>query len=383
MATKRDYYEILGVNKNASEDELKKAYRKLAMKFHPDKNPDNKEAEIKFKEVSEAYEVLKDPQKRAQYDRFGHAGISGSSGFGGGAGFDFDLSDALRNFMRDFGGFDFGFGGFDDFFSERRGAASHGRRGEDLKVSMSLTLKEIQAGVEKKLKIKKYISCDSCHGSGSSSGQLSTCSTCQGTGQVKQVSNSMFGRFVNVTTCPSCHGEGKVATSPCKVCHGQGRTETSQTISVKIPAGVAEGNYLTLKGQGNAGIHGGINGDIIVIIKEKEDKLFVRHGNDIIIKLNLNLWQAVLGDKVKIPTLDGNVMLQIPPGTQPGKILRLKNKGIPELRGRGTGDFLIIISCYIPEKISSEGRKILEQMKDIKDFNHLGSKEFIEKIQDV
>ncbi|RMF64398.1 MAG: molecular chaperone DnaJ, partial [Calditrichaeota bacterium] len=329
--TKRDYYEVLGVRRDASPDEIKKAYRKLAMKYHPDRNPGDKRAEESFKEVAEAYEVLRDPQKRERYDRFGHSGLGG--GFEG-FGFDFDLGDALRTFMSE----SFGFG---DFFGmgRRSGSRSRVRRGADLQLKLKLTLEEIATGVKKKLKVKKWVRCDACNGTGGSEPDAyMTCLQCHGAGEVRQVSQSLFGQFVNITTCPRCNGEGRVLKSPCKKCGGDGRVHGESIITVDIPAGVATGNYLTIRGEGNVGPRGGPAGDVIVLIEEQEHEYFERHGDDILYNLVLSFSQAALGDEVEVPTLNGKAKLTIQPGTQMNKILRMRNKGIPRLHGHGRGD---------------------------------------------
>ncbi len=381
MANKKDYYEILGIERNATEEELKKAYRRLAMKYHPDKNPNDKNAEQMFKEISEAYEVLKDPEKRSKYDRFGHAGISGG-GFDGMNGF--DVNDALRNFMRDFGGFDFGFGGFEDLFggSSRAREQTQARKGEDLKVAVELTLQEIATGCEKKIKIKKYASCDTCNGSGSANNQFNTCATCNGAGQVKNVSRSLFGQFVNITTCPTCQGRGKIPASPCSKCHSTGRIETYQTISVSIPTGVSEGNYIPIKSQGNSGIQGGPAGDVYVFIKEKKDPVFRRQGDDVMVEVRLTVWQALLGDKIKVNTLQGPVMVPIPPGTPAGKILRLRGKGIPHLHSSNAGDQLILIDIFIPEKISGKAKQLIEQLKEFPEFENFQGESAFSRLKD-
>ncbi|MBP7459831.1 MAG: molecular chaperone DnaJ [Candidatus Delongbacteria bacterium] len=383
MPTKRDYYEVLGVDRQATESDIKKAYRKLAMQYHPDKNPGDKQSEHQFKEVTEAYEVLKDADKRAKYDRFGHAGLSGAGGFSGG-GMDMDLSEALRSFMQDFGGLDFGFGGFEDIFGGGRSSRSSQSqpRGEDLKVAIDLTLEEIATGVEKKIKIKKYVTCDECQGTGSRNKQFSTCQTCRGSGKIQNISKSIFGQFINVTPCPTCNGTGKIPSNPCQRCGSTGRIETTIPLTIPIPAGVSEGNYIPLKGQGNVGPHNGPAGDIIILIREKSDPVFQRRGDDVIYELRLTIWQAILGDKIKIPTLTGPVMLQIPAGTQPGKILRLKNKGIPHLHKNTQGDQLVAIDVYIPEKISSEARKLTEQLKDFPEFQEIKGSSYFSRFKD-
>jgi len=354
--TKQDYYDVLGVGRSADADELKKAYRKLAMQYHPDRNPGDKEAEEKFKEAAEAYEVLSDPSKRQQYDRFGHEGLKGGAGGFGGFGFDFDLSSALRTFME-------GFGGFDDFFGggtqRRRGPA----KGSDLQLRLRLTLKELAAGVEKKLKIKRMNRCEACDGTGAADPEkVVTCSTCNGTGQVRQVSRSILGQFVNVSPCPTCRGRGSVVQEPCRECHGKGIRAEQAQIHVKIPAGASEGNYVTLSGQGNAGPHGGPAGDVHVFIQEEEDPRFTRHGDDVLYDLHVSFTQAALGDTVEVPTITGKAKLQIDAGMQPGTVLRMKGKGIPHLHGRGVGDQLVRIQVWVPKKVSKESRDLLKKL---------------------
>lgn len=323
--TKRDYYEVLGVNRDASEEEIKKAYRKLALECHPDRNPGNKQAEERFKECTEAYEILRDPQKRSRYDQFGHAGLREAAGF---EGFDFttfDLSDALRAFMRDFGGFG---SVFDEFFGTNTRQTRRGyHKGQDLQIRLKLSLEEIATGVEKKIKLKRLQKCDQCNGSGAEKGtSKSMCPKCEGTGQIRRVSRSLLGQFVNVSPCNYCDGEGMVIDKPCPVCRGEGRVEGVSNISVKIPPGVTTGNYIPIRGAGNAGPRGGPSGDVIVLIEEEEHPVFIRHGDDIVHEMLISFTQAALGDEITVPTLDGNVNLKIPSGTQPGKIFRLREK---------------------------------------------------------
>jgi molecular chaperone DnaJ len=354
---KRDYYEVFGINRDASDEEIKKAYRKLAMEYHPDRNAGNKEAEEKFKEAAEAYEILSNPEKRQVYDQYGHDGLKG--GFGGG-GFDFDLSDALRTFME-------GFGGFGDFFGTSRGRSGRSgqRVGSDLQVRLALTLEEIATGVTKTIRIKRLVTCERCGGSGAeSSHDVTTCQMCQGSGEIRQVSRSIFGQFVNVSTCPTCHGEGQTISTPCKTCRGEGRDRKDEEVKIRIPAGVATGNYLTRRGEGNKGPRNGPAGDLVVLIEEKEHPHFERHGDDVLYNLPVGYSQLVLGDDIEVPTLDGKVKLKIPNGTQSGKIFRLKGKGIPELNGFKHGDQLVQVSLYTPEKISSDEKKLVEELAE-------------------
>ncbi|UCF04450.1 MAG: molecular chaperone DnaJ [bacterium] len=361
--TKRDYYEVLGVGRDTSPDDIKKAYRKLALKYHPDKNPGNKEAEEKFKEATEAYEVLRDQEKRAQYDQFGHAGVSGAGagGFGGFGGF--DLSDALRAFMRDFGGF----GGFEDFFGT--GATSRGRggrrvsRGKDLQVRLKLKLREVATGVTKKIKVNRMITCTSCSGSGAEkSSSKETCPTCHGTGELRHVSRSLFGQFVNITPCTTCGGEGAIIKDPCPECSGTGRVKGSKSVEVKIPGGVSTGNYISLEGQGDVGPRGGPAGDLIILIQEVEDEVFERHGFDVLCDLPVSFSQLALGARVEVPTLDGKAALKIPPGTHSHKIFRLKGKGIQRLHSYGRGDQLVRLVAWTPQNIGKAERQCFEEL---------------------
>ena len=360
--TKRDYYEILGVGRTATKEELKKAYRKLAMQYHPDRNPDNKEAEEKFKEAAEAYEILSNDEKRSNYDRFGHNGVKG--GFGS-SGFT-DINDIFSHFSDIFGGSSI----FDDFFgggSQR----THRRRtkgtpGSDLRVNLKLTLEEIATGTTKKIKIKKYVMCDVCNGSGAEGGtSLKTCPSCNGTGEIKQVSRSIFGQFVNITTCHNCHGEGTVIDSPCRKCHGEGRVMEEALITIDVPAGVHEGSYMTLRGQGNAGKRGGEPGSIIVVFEELQHEYFTREEDDIIYNLFITYPQAVLGSEVEVPTLTGKAILKIDAGTQPGKFLKMKGKGIKHLNAHGTGDEIVKINVAVPRKVNSKEKELLKQLSEL------------------
>ena len=362
---KRDYYEVLGVGKSASPDEVKKAYRKLAVKHHPDKNPGDKSAEERFREATEAYEVLKDEVKRSRYDQFGHAAVeSGGAGFRGFGGF--DLSDALRAFMGDFGS-DSAFSDLFGFGGVRRGRSSRGggARGSDLQVRLNLTLEEIQSGVRKKIKVRRKDACPTCGGTGSRSGRKSTCSQCGGMGRVRHVSNSLFGQMVQETACPACHGEGTTVADPCRSCGGSGRHTTETTVAVEIPPGVAEGNYISVPGKGDAGTHGGPVGDLIVLIGEKKHDFFERHGIDVFCTVDVSFSEAALGTAKTIPTLGGKVSLKIPAGTQSESILKLRGKGIPVLHGGQQGDQLVSIQLRTPQKLTREQCKLFERLGEL------------------
>ena len=381
MTTPRDYYEILGVSRDASPEDVKKAYRKLAMQYHPDRNKGDATAEEKFKEVGEAYAVLSDPDKRARYDRFGHAMSSmpgaGAGGFGG---FEFDLSDALRQFME--GGF---FGGSPFGRGAGRSGGTTRVRGNDLQVRIPLTLEEVATGVKKRLRVKRLATCDECSGSGSRKGTtLKTCATCNGKGEVRQVSNTILGQFVNIQTCPQCHGEGKMVTDPCPKCKGDGRVREETEISVDIPAGVAAGQYLTLRSEGNAGPRGGSSGDLIAIIEEKQHEHFVRDGSNVLYPLTLTIPQLVLGDEVEVPTLTGRARLKIEPGTEPGKILRMRGKGLPSLNGHRTGDELVEIMVHVPSRLTARERELLQELKKSENFREApASKGFFDRMKET
>lgn len=362
---KRDYYEILGIQKTASLDDVKKAYRKLAMQYHPDRNPGNKDAEEKFKEATEAYEVLSDQDKRSRYDRFGHEGVRQGADFHDWA--NTNPNDIFSVFNDIFGG---GFGGsiFDDFFggsarTRSHAGASAGERGGDLKISAKLTLEEIGTGVEKKVKIKRQEKCQTCSGSGAKSGSgSSNCPTCGGTGEIRRATRTMFGQFVNIVQCSTCGGSGKIIKDPCPTCGGAGRVNGESTIKIKIPAGVGDGNYLTLRGEGNAGRRGGPSGDLIVVIEEAQHEHFKRDGDDIIFELDLSFPEAALGSEIEVPTLTGRAKLKIEPGIQSGKILRMREKGLPHLNGYGKGDQLVAINIFTPTKLSSKDKELLKEL---------------------
>ncbi|GAB7088499.1 molecular chaperone DnaJ [Marinifilum fragile] len=361
--SKRDYYEVLGVSKSASEAELKKAYRKKAIQFHPDKNPDNKEAEEKFKEAAEAYEVLSNPEKRQRYDQFGHAGMGGAAGGGFGGGM--NMEDIFSHFGDIFGGGSFFGGGFGG------GGRSSRRvnRGSNLRVKVKLTLKEIAEGVEKKIKVKKYVECNSCNGSGAKDGSsFSTCSTCNGSGQVTRIQNTILGQMQTSSTCPSCNGEGKMITNKCTSCAGEGIVRDEEVISINIPAGVAEGMQLSVSGKGNAARRGGINGDLLILIQEEEHPELVRDENDLLYNLFISIPDSILGTAVEIPTIENKVKVKIDGGTQPGKILRLRGKGLPDVNGYGRGDLLVKINVWVPNNVSKEEKKVLEKLQNSESF---------------
>ncbi|HSR17376.1 MAG TPA: molecular chaperone DnaJ [Ignavibacteriaceae bacterium] len=365
MAAKRDYYEILGVNRNASKEELRKAYRKLAMQYHPDRNPNNKDAEEKFKEAAEAYEVLNDDEKKSRYDRFGHEGVRGG---GYSPGFN-DVNDIFSHFSDIFGGssiFDDFFGGSQRTRSRRR---TSGTPGSDLRITLKLTLEEIAAGVAKKVKVKKQIKCDQCGGSGAEPGSSTkTCPVCQGTGEVKSVSRSVFGQFVNITQCNNCNGEGVVVDVPCKKCQGEGRNTDESTVKINVPPGVHEGSYMTLRGEGNAGKRNGPAGDIIVVFQELPHEYFVRDGDDIVYDLYISFPDAALGVEVEVPTLTGKALLKIDPGTAPGKLLKMRDKGIRHLNQGGSGDQIVKVNVEVPKKLSSKEKELLKELAQSPNF---------------
>ena len=383
MANKRDYYEVLGVDKNADDSTIKKAYRKLAMQFHPDKNPDDKAAEEKFKEASEAYEVLSDPEKKKLYDQYGHAGVE--SAFGG-QGFDWGNFTHFDDLNDIFGG---GFSSiFETFFGGGFGGGGRSRqqanRGEDLQIELSLTLKEIASGIEKKIKIGVKEACDKCNGTGSADGKTETCSQCRGTGQVRQVRQSLFGQMQTVSECPSCRGEGKIIKNRCAKCYGEGRMGKVNEIKVKIPAGVEEGQYIRLRGQGNVGPRSGSRGDILVLIHEKQDDQFERHGRDLYLKYPISFSQAALGDEVIVPTLQSSVKMKIPAGTQSGRIFRLKGQGLPTLHSSyGTGDLLVEIIVVTPQRLHKDETELFNRLKEFDSRRELKpGKSFISKLRD-
>jgi molecular chaperone DnaJ len=360
---KRDYYEVLGVSKNASKEEIKKAYRKQALKYHPDKNPGDKKAEENFKEAAEAYEVLSNDEKRARYDRFGHAGMSGAgNGFGGGG---MTMEDIFSSFGDIFGD---AFGGFGGFGGSRR-AGRRTNKGSNLRVKVKLNLHEIATGAEKKIKVTKYDTCNSCGGTGAAdSHSTSTCPTCRGSGHVTRVANTMLGQMQTTSVCPSCGGEGKTITKKCPACYGEGIVQKEDIIKINIPAGVGKGMQMTVSGKGNAPRRGGVYGDLLVVIDEEEHPDLIREGNDLIYNLFISIPDAILGTHVEVPTVDNNVKIKIEPGTQPGKILRLRGKGLPEVNGYGRGDLLVNVNVWIPKNMTREEAKIVEKFKESTSF---------------
>ena len=367
----KDFYKILGVEKTATPEEIKKAYRKMALKYHPDRNPDNKEAEEKFKAAAEAYSVLKDPEKRQRYDQFGEAGLDGQGGFGGFGGGGFSMDDIFAQFGDIFGGH-FG-GGFSGFGGGRGRRGPTVMKGADLRMKVRLTLEEIAKGTVKKFRVKKDVICTECHGSGCASGsQPETCPHCNGSGVVVTTQRTILGMMQSQSVCPECHGEGKIIKNKCPHCHGHGVTKGEEIVEVSIPAGVAEGMVVTSSGKGNAAPRGGVPGDLQVFIEEEPHKEFIRDEYDLIYNLLLTVSQATLGDSVEIPTIDGKVRLTIKPGTQPGSTLRLREKGLPILQrngtSRGRGDQIVNISVYIPEDLSKSQKEAFEKMKDDKEL---------------
>ncbi len=358
---KRDYYEILDVKRNATQAEIKSAYRKKALQYHPDKNPGDPTAEGKFKEAAEAYEVLGNEQKRARYDQYGHAGVEGAAGgFEGGM----TVEDIFSHFGDIFGG---SFGGFGGFSSGRRSRRVN--KGSNLRVKVKLSLKDIANGVEKKIKVTKYVACKACDGTGAQNGTaFSDCSTCHGSGQVTRISNTFLGQMQSTSTCPACSGEGKTITSKCASCYGEGIVKDTEVVKLKIPAGVAEGMQMSVSGKGNAARRGGVNGDLLVVIEEEKHQELIRDGNDLIYYLYLSLPDAALGVPVEIPTVEGKVKIKVEPGTQPGKILRLRGKGLPDINGYGKGDLLVNISVWVPKKLSKEEQQVLEKLRESGNF---------------
>jgi molecular chaperone DnaJ len=357
-----DYYQRLGVGREASTEEIKKAYRKLALKYHPDRNDGSKDAEARFREVTEAYEVLRDRDKRSTYDRYGEQGLRG----GGAGGRGFDFADAIEVFMRDFGGF----AGFEEIFGGRRGSSRRGGpgKGQTLRVRLPVSLQEVVRGVTKKIRVAVLDLCKRCDGSGAAGGSApSVCNVCGGTGEERQIQRSVFGQFVTMSPCRSCGGEGRVIQEPCSVCRGDGRIRTEREVDVEIPPGVSSENFLTLRGQGNAGPRSGPRGDIIILLEVEEDPRFLRDGENLLFELPVTFSQAALGDEVEIPGVEGTASLSIPPGVQSGDVLRLKGHGLPGLHGRGRGDQLVRVRVWTPERVSKEQEDLLRQLREMEE----------------
>ncbi|MBE9461100.1 molecular chaperone DnaJ [Dyadobacter subterraneus] len=387
MAKKRDYYEVLGVDRGAAADDIKKAYRKLAIKFHPDKNPEDPTAEDKFKEAAEAYSILSDDNKRARYDQYGHAGVgnggagAGAGGFGGGG---FSMDDIFSQFGDIFGGGESPFG--DIFGRGGGGGGRRVRRGSDLRIKLKLNLEEVANGVEKKIKVKRHVSCNTCGGNGAKNGtSLTTCTGCNGTGQVRKVVSTMLGQMVSTSTCPQCNGDGKIISERCDTCAGEGRLLQDDLITLNIPGGVAEGMQLSMSGKGNVPSRGGVAGDLLIVIEEEEDPNLKRDGNNIVFDMHMSFVDAALGTSTEIPTIDGKARITIEPGTQAGKILRLKGKGIKDLNGYGKGDQLVHISVWTPQQLSSDERETLESLRNSPNFQPKPGKNekgFFDKMKD-
>ncbi len=383
--SKRDYYEILGVSKTATADEIKKAYRKVAMQYHPDRNPGDKAAEEKFKEAAEAYEILSDTDKKAQYDRYGHTGVSGQGrGFGGGG---MNMEDIFSQFGDIFGDDLFGsfFGGGQR--GGRGGQRSRGVRGNNLRVKLKLNFEEIAKGVNKNIKVKKHVPCTTCDGSGAKDkGSMQSCGTCGGSGQVRRVQNTFLGQMQTVTTCPNCHGEGSTITAKCGSCKGEGRVFGEETVSIDIPAGVQEGMQLNVSGKGNAGERGGSPGDLIILIEEDAHKELHREGLNVAFELHLSFPDATFGTQVEVPTIDGKAKIKIPAGTQSGKIFRLKGKGFPSVNSYEKGDQLVQVTVWTPQELSTEEKSMLEKLNQSPNFKpnpDKNDKSFFDKVKEI
>ncbi len=387
--SKRDYYEILGVSKTASADEIKKSYRKVAMQFHPDRNPGDKAAEEKFKEAAEAYEILSDQDKRAQYDRYGHAGVSGNRGGGGHPG-GMNMDDIFSQFGDIFGEDIFGsfFGGQGGGQQRTRGGQrARGTRGSNLRIKLKLTYEEIAKGVTKNIKVKKYVACQTCSGSGAKDkNSVQTCGTCGGSGQVRKITNTFLGQMQTVTTCPTCNGEGSTVTAKCGNCKGEGRVYAEETVSIDIPAGVQEGMQLNISGRGNAGERGGMAGDLIILIEEEPHKELQREGLNVAYELHISFTEAVFGTQVEVPTIDGRAKIKIPAGTQSGKIFRLKGKGFPAVNSYEKGDQLVHVNVWTPQHVSPEERTMLEKLSHSNNFKpnpDKNQKSFFDKMREM
>ncbi len=381
MAQKRDFYEVLGVGRSASDDEIKKAYRKMAIQYHPDKNPGDKVSEEKFKEAAEAYEILSNPQKKSRYDQFGHAGMGGASSGGQGG---MNMEDIFSQFGSVFGD-DSPFSSF--FGGGGGGGGRRQRKGSDLRIKLKLNLEEVANGVEKKIKVKRHVSCKSCGGNGAKNGtELKSCTTCNGQGQVRSVRQTMLGQMVSTNTCPTCNGEGKIVSTRCEPCYGEGRTLEEEIIPIKIPAGVQEGMQLSMGGKGNVPPRGGVAGDLLIVIEEEANEQLVRDGNNVIFDLHISFIDATLGASVEVPTIDGKARITIEEGTQAGKILRLKGKGIKDINGYGKGDQLIHINVWTPKQLSVDEKAMLEKLRNSPNFipkPNKNDKSFFDKMKDM
>lgn len=382
--SKRDYYEVLGVDKNVSAEDLKKAYRKLALKYHPDRNPGDKDAEEKFKEAAEAYDVLSNPEKKARYDQFGHAGLEGAGGYGGqGMSMD-DIFSSFGSIFGDlFGGGGFSFGGFGD--SRGRGGRPV-QRGSNLRIKVKLTLEEIDSGVEKKIKVNKYVPCRTCGGSGARNNSYETCSHCHGTGVVTELRRSLFGQMQTQSTCPYCGGQGRIIKDKCHDCHGDGIVKSDEVITINIPAGVSDGMQLSMRGQGNAGPHGGVAGDLIIQVEEVPHEIFERQENNLFYNAFITFADAAMGASIEIPTLHGKVRVKIEQGTPSGKVIRLKGKGLPDLNGYSRGDLLVSINVWVPKSLTKEEKALLEELNRHPNFQPNPTKQergFFDKMKDL
>ena len=386
--SKRDYYDVLGVTKSASAEEIKKAYRKMAIKYHPDKNPGDKQAEDNFKEAAEAYEILSNPEKKQRYDHYGHAGVGGAAGGGYGGGGGMNMDDIFSQFGDIFGG-----GGgspFESFFGGGGGGQQRGGRrvakGTNLRIKVKLTLEEIANGTEKKIKVNKQVTCKTCDGSGAKDrSSISTCKTCGGSGAVRRVTNTILGQMQTSSTCPTCNGSGQQITAKCNSCHGEGIVRGEETITINIPAGVSDGMQLSMSGKGNAAPHGGIPGDLIILIEEVPHESLKREGNNVVYDLHVSIIDAALGYSVEVPTIDGKAKIKIEPGTQSGKLLRLKGKGIPEVNSYHRGDEIIHVNIWTPKALSSEERSMLEKLRESPNFKPQpgkNDKSFFEKMKE-
>lgn len=382
---KRDYYEVLGVDKNATPDELKKAYRKLALQYHPDRNPGNKEAEEKFKEAAEAYDVLSNPDKKARYDQFGHAGLDGNGGFGGGS---MNMDDIFSQFGDIFGDF-FGGGGFAGFSGFGGGRQQRGRsvmRGSNLRIKVKLTLEEIEKGVEKKIKVNKYVPCKTCNGTGARNNAFETCPHCGGSGVVTELKRTILGQMQTRSVCPHCGGEGRIVKDKCYDCNGEGIVKAEEIITINIPAGVSDGMQLSLSGKGNAAPRGGVPGDLIVVIEELPHEHFERQDTNIFYNAFITFSQAAMGTSIEIPTLTGKAKVKLEQGTPSGKVLRLKGKGLPEVNGYGRGDLLVCVNVWVPKSLTREEKELLQKLDASPNFQPNPTKQergFFDKMKDL